>query len=197
MIFCQNGRHLCQLNRVFRHLSSCWAILYWSREVVTWHTPRVFLPMCGELQYNIINVAIEPRETCTCILSCLAPSECIRRALGARTMHVTTHRHTSVRRNDLQKCFSYEISRPDLLQGWPGPRFFLTEDMAASIARTMVLPRLDYSNSLLLAVCLKYNKTPTHSKYCCPDCFEHITTVPFPAVALAFALATCLFPYQV
>jgi len=45
---------------------------------------RVFLPMCGELQYNIINVAIEPRETFTCILSCLAPSERIRRANNAR-----------------------------------------------------------------------------------------------------------------
>jgi len=32
-----------------------------------------------------------------------------------------------------------------------------------------------------------------NSKYCCPDCFECTTTVPFPAVAPALALATCYF----
>ena len=69
-------------------------------------------------------------------------------------------------------------------------RSFLTEDMAASIASAMVLSCLDYSNSLLFGC-------SADSKYCCPDCFDHTMTVPFPAVSTPLAPATYLFPYQV
>jgi len=75
-------------------------------------------------------------------------------------------------------------------------RCFLTDNTAASTARTMVLSCLDYSNFWLFS--FQHSKTPMISKYCCPDCFEHTTTVPFPAVATADALVNWhLFPYQV
>jgi len=41
-------------------------------------------------------------------------------------------------------------------------------------------------------LCLQHSKTPTHSKYSCPDYFEHATTVLFPADAPALALAACI-----
>jgi len=74
---------------------------------------------------------------------------------------------------------------------------FLTEDMAASIASTngSIPPRLLQLTPFWL-FSLQRSKTPTHSKYCCPDCSEHITTVPIPAVAPELALTTCLLRYQ-
>ena len=33
----------------------------------------------------------------------------------------------------------------------------------------------------------QHSETQMPSKYCCPDCFEHTTTVPFPALAPALA----------
>ena len=47
-------------------------------------------------------------------------------------------------------------------------RSFVTEDMAASIPNAMVLLQL----TPFWLFILQHSKTPTHSKYCCRDCFE-------------------------
>jgi len=75
-------------------------------------------------------------------------------------------------------------------------RSFLTEDMAASVASAVVLSRLDYSNSLLFGHSVSNTAKLQRIQNTAVQIVLNTTTVPFPAVAPALALATCLFPYQ-
>jgi len=43
---------------------------------------------------------------------------------------------------------------------------------------------------------LEYGETPAHKNYYCLYCIEYTPSMPFPAVAPAFELAACLFPYK-
>jgi len=71
-------------------------------------------------------------------------------------------------------------------------RVFVSYDITDGTVLSIMVPsRLDYSNSLLFRCSFS-----GIAELCCPDCFQH-TTVYFPAVAPALALATCLFPYHV
>jgi len=74
-------------------------------------------------------------------------------------------------------------------------RSFLTEDMTGSIAKAMVLSRLDYANSLLFG-CSAFNTAKlqrVHTKYRCPCCFRHTPSARYSAVALLFHLLTVHF----
>ena len=63
------------------------------------------------------------------------------------------------------------------MHGCPGRRCFLTEDVAASIARAMVLSRLAYCNSHLLAVQSPAQQNSNAFKILVPGQFEHTTNV--------------------
>jgi len=68
--------------------------------------------------------------------------------------------------------------------------------MAASVASAVVLSRLDYSNSLLFGRSVSNTAKLQRIQNTAVQIVLNATTVPFPAVAPALALATCLFPYQ-
>jgi len=67
--------------------------------------------------------------------------------------------------------------------------------MAASVASAMVLSR-HYINSLLFGRSVSNTAKLQRIQNTAVQIVLNTTTVPFPAVAPALALATCLFPYQ-